>query len=57
MSSLSKITLIIMSFLVLKNDQCKKLKKIINCRLLMLKDNNNKSKTLKKIRERNYMHN
>jgi len=46
-----------MSFLVLKNDQYKKLKKIINCRLLVLKDENNNSITLKKIRNKDYTHN
>jgi len=52
-----KIALIIMSFFVLKNNQYKKLKKIINCRLLVLKDKNNNSIILKSIRNKNYTHN
>jgi len=46
-----------MSFLVLKNNQYKKLKRIINCRLLVLKDDDNKLKILKKIRKKDYTHN
>ena len=57
MSSPMKITLIIMFFLVLKNDQCKKLKKIINCRLLVLKDKNNNLIILKNIRNEDYTYN
>lgn len=56
MYSVIKIALIIMSLKALKEEQCKKLKRIVDCVSFVLDEDSNQSYNLKRIRASVYTH-